>query len=312
MSNPTTHTKPLTPAQAEKLRALLDERGWHFEDKPYCLFAASKPGVNVAVYEKGPKIVVQGKETGDFVRFLLEPEVLGAAELGYEEALHPEWYEPHLGVDESGKGDFFGPLVIAGVYVDPPVARALASAGVMDSKRISSDARIEALAKVIRETPGLRHEVILIPPRRYNELHAQFGNLNRLLAWGHAKVIENLLAQVPDCPRAVSDQFANPAVLRRALQERGRGIDLVQRTKAESDPAVAAASILAREGFVRWLRTGSERWNVTLGKGVSTSVKASASQFVERHGKAMLGEVAKLHFRTSAEIASEKVQGDFE
>lgn len=302
MSNPTTYTKPLTVAQAEKLRGLLDERGWKFEAKPYCLFAASKPGINVAVYEKGPKVVAQGKETGDFVSFLLEPEVLGAAELGYEETLHPEWYEPHIGVDESGKGDFFGPLVIAGVFVDATVARALSAAGVMDSKRISSDARIEALARVIRETPGLRHEVVLVQPRRYNELHAKFGNLNRLLAWGHARVIENLLEQVPDCPRAVSDQFANPAVLRRALRERGRGIELVQRTKAESDPAVAAASILAREGFVRWLRSGSERWGVELGRGVSASVKASASQFVERHGKALLGEVAKLHFRTTAEI----------
>ncbi len=303
MSNPTTYTKPLTAAQAETLRGLLEARGWRFEAKPYCLFAAAKPGVNVAVYEKGPKIVVQGKETGDFVAFLLEPEVLGAAELGYEEALHPEWYEPHLGVDESGKGDFFGPLVIAGVYVDPQVARALSAAGVMDSKRIGTDARIEALAKVIRETPGLRQEVILIQPRRYNELYEKFGNLNKLLAWGHARVIENLLEQVPGCPRAVSDQFANPAVLRRALQERGRGIELVQRTKAESDPAVAAASILAREGFVRWLRANSERWGVPLGKGVSAQVKASASQFVERHGRSLLGEVVKLHFRTASEIS---------
>ncbi len=302
MSNPTTYTKPLSAAQAEKLRGLLAEQGWRFASKPYCLFAACKPGVQVAVYEKGPKIVAQGKQTGDFVTFLLEPEVLGAAELGYEETLHPEWYQPHLGVDESGKGDFFGPLVIAGVFVDAPVARALTAAGVMDSKRVGSDARIEALAKMIQETPGLRHEVVLIPPRRYNELHSQFGNLNRLLAWGHSKVIENLLKQVPDCPRAVSDQFANPAVLRRALQERGRGIELVQRTKAESDPAVAAASILARAGFVRWLRSGSERWGVKLGKGASAAVKTSASQFIENHGKSLLGEVAKLHFRTAAEI----------
>ncbi len=304
MSNPTTYTKPLTPEQAARLRGLLEERGWRFESKPYCLFAAAKPGINVAVYEKGPKIVVQGKETGEFVSFLLEPEVLGAAELGYEEALHPDWYQPHLGVDESGKGDFFGPLVIAGVFVNNTVARALSAAGVMDSKRIGSDARIEALAKVIRETPGLRHEVILIQPRRYNELYEKFGNLNRLLAWGHAKVIENLLEQVPDCPRAVSDQFANPAVLRRALQERGRGIELVQRTKAESDPAVAAASILAREGFVRWLRSNSERWGLALGKGVSNQVKESAAKFVQQQGRALLGEVAKLHFRTASEIGS--------
>jgi ribonuclease HIII len=302
MSNPTTYTKPLTSAQASKLRDLLQARGWHFETKPYCLYAATKPGVNIAVYEKGPKIVVQGKETGEFVSFLLEPEILGTAELGYEEVLAPEMFEPHIGVDESGKGDFFGPLVIAGAYVDADSARALRSAGVMDSKRIGSDARIESLAKTIRETPGLKHEVIIIAPKRYNELYAKFGNLNRLLAWGHAKVIETLLERVPTCPRALSDQFANPAVLQKALQERGRQIELVQRTKAESDPAVAAASILAREAFVRWLKSAGEHWGLELGKGVSAQVKATATQFVARNGRDPLSEIAKLHFKTTTEI----------
>lgn len=302
MSNPTTYTKPLTGEQAAKLKTVLSERSWKFEEKPYCLYAASKPGVNVAVYQKGPKIVVQGKETGEFVSFLLEPEVLGTAELGYEEVLQPDFYEPHIGVDESGKGDFFGPLVIAGVFVDGPGARRLRDEGVTDSKRISSDGRIETLAKVIRGMPGVRNEVIVIQPKRYNELYDKFGNLNRLLAWGHAKVIENLLEQVPDCPRAVSDQFANPAVLQRALQEKGRGIELVQRTKAESDPAVAAASILARDGFVRWLATASEKWDLPLGKGVSALVKAAASQFIGRNGRESLGEVAKLHFKTANEV----------
>lgn len=302
MSNPSTYTKPLTKAQADQLKILLEERDWVLGHKPYCLFAAARPGVNLAVYEKGPKIVVQGKGSTDFVLNILEPEILGVAELGYEDVTQPEWFAPHIGVDESGKGDFFGPLVIAGVYVNPAITRKLREAGVMDSKRIGSDARIEALAKDIRKVPGIFHEVIQIQPERYNELYAKFGNLNRLLAWGHAKVIENLLAQVPDCPQAVSDQFANPAVLRRALQEKGRGIELVQRTKAESDPAVAAASILARESFVRWLRQASERWRVTLGKGVSASVKESATLLVQQHGSEALRQTAKLHFRTTNEI----------
>lgn len=302
MSNPTTYTKPLTEEQAAKLKTVLAERGWKFEVKPYCLYAASKPGVNVAVYEKGPKIVVQGKETGEFVSFLLEPEILGVAELGYEEVLQPDFYEPHIGVDESGKGDFFGPLVVAGVYLNGDGARRLRDEGVMDSKRISSDARIETLAKVIRGVPGVRHEVIVIQPKRYNELYEKFGNLNRLLAWGHAKVIENLLEQVPDCPRAVSDQFANPAVLQRALQGKGQKIELVQRTKAESDPAVAAASILARAGFVNWLATASSRWELPLGKGVSALIKAAATQFISTNGREALGEVAKLHFKTAQEV----------
>ena len=120
---------------------------------------------------------------------------------------------PHFGVDESGKGDFFGPLVIAGVYTDAGIARQLLDAGVMDSKRISGPARIRQLAEIIRNTPGALHEVVSIGPERYNEMHASFGNLNRLLAWGHARVIGKLLERKPECPRALSDQFARPEVL---------------------------------------------------------------------------------------------------
>lgn len=298
----TSYTKALTPAQATSLRIILEEEGWAFESKPWCLFAASRGKVNVLVYEKGPKVVVQGKDTEAFVLNTLEPRVLGVAELGYEEVHHPEHFEPHLGVDESGKGDFFGPLVIAGVYADAHVARMLRECGAVDSKQISSDAKIEKLAEAVRAIPGLRWEVVQINPERYNALYSKFGNLNRLLAWGHAKVIEVLLERVPDCPRAVSDQFANPTVLQRALQEKGRGIELVQRTKAESDPAVAAASILARERFVTWLRDTGASLGIALPKGVSAAVKDSARRIAANEGAEGLARFAKMHFRTSAEV----------
>ncbi|MCE2694872.1 MAG: ribonuclease HIII [Verrucomicrobiaceae bacterium] len=298
----TSHTQTLTAAQAEKLRTLLSERGFDFMTKPYCLYAATKPKVNVLVYEKGPKVLVQGKGTEDFVTNLLEPEILGEAKLGYEEVHQPEMFQPHIGVDESGKGDFFGPLVIAGVYVDGDAVRRLRDLGAVDSKRIGSDERIAKLAAEIRQVRGVAWEVISIHPERYNQLYDKFGNLNRLLAWGHARVIENLLERVPDCPRAISDQFANPAVLQRALQERGRGIELVQRTKAESDPAVAAASILAREAFVGWLKAQSVRYGVECPKGVSEAVKQSARKLVEENGVEILQVLCKAHFRTSDEI----------
>lgn len=304
MPDLTSHTQALTADQAEKLRALLAERGFEFMTKPYCLYAATKPKVNVLVYEKGPKVVVQGKGAEDFVINLLEPGVLGEAKLGYEEVLQPEMFQPHIGVDESGKGDFFGPLVIAGVYVDGDAVRRLREIGAVDSKRIGSDERIAKLAAEIRQVRGLAWEVISIHPERYNELYAKFGNLNRLLAWGHAKVIENLLERVPDCPRAISDQFANPAVLQRALQERGRGIELVQRTKAESDPAVAAASILAREAFVGWLKAQGPRYGVEFPKGVSELVKQSARKLVDEHGTGILPLLCKAHFRTTTELTS--------
>ena len=298
----TSYTHALTSSQAAKLRTLLEERGFEFMAKPYCLYAAAKTKLNVLVYEKGPKVVVQGKETEDFVTNILEPEVLGEAKLGYEEIHHPEMFQPHIGVDESGKGDFFGPLVVAGVYVDADVARRLRDIGAVDSKRISSDERIAKIAADIRGVRGLVWEVLAIHPERYNELYEKFGNLNRLLAWGHAKVIENLLERVPDCPRAISDQFANPAVLQRAMQQRGKNIELIQRTKAESDPAVAAASILAREAFVGWLKSHSQRLGIELPKGVSPSVKQNAAELAVKYGSNILQTLSKMHFRTAGEV----------
>ncbi len=304
MADPTTYTAALNDAQAQRLRELLQERGFEFKEKPYAIFSAALGKLNITVYEKGPKVLVQGKETGDFVRFTLEPEILGEARLGYEEVLEPEMYAPHFGIDESGKGDFFGPLVIAGAYVDADIARSLREVGIMDSKRIGSDKRIRDLASAIRKVPGIKYDVIVIGPLRYNEMHASFDNLNRLLAWGHAQVIENLLALRPDCPRALSDQFANPKVLEKALQTKGKTIQIDQKTKAESDVAVAAASILAREAFIDWLRNKATELGLEndLPRGASVAVRDVARRLVADHGVEILTSLTKQHFRTTADV----------
>src|SRR6266516_4590473 len=267
------YTSLLTREQATKLRALLEELGFEFSPKEYTLFFAQKNRLSVAVYEKGPKVLLQGQGVEEFVQFELEPKILGQAKLGYEEVHSPEMFEPHFGVDESGKGDFFGPLVVAGVYVDRGIARKLIDAGVQDSKRIGSDARIRALAETIRKSTAGLIETVLISPERYNELYQKFGNLNKLLGWGHARVIENLLAKKSDCPRALSDQFADARVVEQALLKNGRKIDIEQRPRAESDIAVAAASILAREAFINWLERRGRELGLRLERGVSANVK---------------------------------------
>jgi ribonuclease HIII len=294
-------TYPLTMEQADMLREVLRERGFTFSEKPYTLYAATKEKLNVAVYEKGPKVLIQGRGLEDFITFVMEPEILGEARLGYEEVHEPEQFEPHFGVDESGKGDLFGPLVIAGVYVDGDLARHLRDAGIRDSKGIGTDKKIRDLAEVIRKS-GAPSELIVIGPEKYNQLYRSIGNLNRLLAWGHARIIENLCGRVPGCPRALSDKFADARVLQKALLENGRKIRLDQRTKAESDYAVAAASILAREGFINWLDKHGEELGVELAKGVSPKVKAAAAEIIAQYGPTMLPKVAKMHFKTASEV----------
>src|ERR1700756_3677452 len=212
-----TYTAPLSGDQVRALRALVDELGFKFSEKPYTIFFAQKNKLSVAVYEKGPKVLLQGKGIEEFVQFELEPKILGEAKLGYEEVHSPEMFQPHFGVDESGKGDFFGPLVISGAYVDRGIARKLLDAGVVDSKRIGSDTRIRALADTIRKSSLGLVETVLIGPAKYNQLYEKFGNLNRLLGWGHARVIENLLERKPACSRTLLDQFAVARVINASL-----------------------------------------------------------------------------------------------
>ena len=304
----TTYTQEIGERDVEKLREVLIRDGFELVEKPYAFYGARRGKLNITVYEKGPKVLIQGKETEEFVQFTLEPEILGEARLGYEEVHQPEMFQPHFGIDESGKGDYFGPLVIAGVYTDSESTRTLMKAGVMDSKRVSSRDRIMALSGVIRKTQGVETSVVLIGPRRYNELYSKIDNLNELLAWGHARVIKDLAGLVPECPRALSDQFANPRVLERALARQEVKVELEQRTKGESDVAVAAASIVAREAFVTWIEEGSANWEVPLPLGAGAPVLEAGRDFISRHGREQLVEIAKLHFKTTNQLTSGRVE----
>jgi ribonuclease HIII len=302
MAERTSYTCKLDADKIPQLKRDLEARGFMFRDLPYAHFAAEHRGekVNVAMYTSG-KLVVQGKGTTDFVQFYLEPQLLGEAKLGYEHILDPTMLEPRIGVDESGKGDFFGPLVIAGAFLNEAAAYNMLEIGVRDSKMIKSDARIAEIAKEIRLTDGCVTDVVAISPEKYNELQAKMGSVNNLLGWGHARVIENLLGRV-DSPKAISDQFGNKKIIEKALMERGRKIELVQRHKAESDLAVAAASIIARNEFVMRLRKLGKEYGVELPKGASAAVDAAGVELVKKHGRDALAKVAKMHFRTSQKV----------
>jgi ribonuclease HIII len=299
----TSYTSKLTDFQAKELLAWLRGQGYAFKEVPYAKFAAANDKLNVVFYESG-KLVVQGKGTQEFVEFVLEPQVLGEARLGYEAVLNPDLILPRFGVDESGKGDFFGPICIAGVYVNERIVQAWKDSGIRDSKNISSDRRIAQLAKVIRETPDCVTTVVPIGNEAYNRLYEKMRSVNTLLAWGHARVIENLMGQRhrmdPAPVRAISDQFAaNKETVAKALMSLGREIELIQKHKAEEDLAVAAASILARDEFVTRLARLEKEFDMSFPKGASAQVDAAAKQFVARYGAEQLVKVAKTHFRTA-------------
>jgi len=207
-------------------------------------------------------------------------------------------FRPHIGTDESGKGDYFGPLVVAAVYLEEKSLASLISAGIKDSKRLS-DKRNTQLAEIIRQ--NCIHSIVALGPERYNTLYAKIRNLNRLLAWAHARAIENVLEQ-EEVDLAISDKFGSQDYVKGALLKKGKAIELVEKHHAESDPAVACASIVARAEFLSRLAGLSAKYKAELPKGASELVVQAGSRFKATHGMERLGQVAKLHFKTTKKL----------
>jgi ribonuclease HIII len=210
-----------------------------------------------------------------------------------------------MGIDESGKGDFFGPMVIVAAYADEEITRTFREMNVRDSKNITSDRKAMDLADNIRDVLGDRYAMVTIGPRAYNRLYASMRNVNQILAWGHARAIENLLEKVPACPRAVADQFGPRRQIEQALMKKGRKIELAQRPRAESDLAVAAASVLARAAFLYALKKLGKQFDLEFPKGASDAVRKTAVSLVGEHGPEVLLESAKCHFKTTDKVLEE-------
>lgn len=300
----TSFSYKLDAAQQKRLVHLLRTGNYPPFEAPYVVAGARAGDSNVALYTSG-KCVVQGKDAADFVTFFLEPVVLQAASLGYEDVLNPDAVRPHMGIDESGKGDFFGPLVIAAAYVDESLAQTMRDMDVKDSKSITSDSKALDMGRDLRKLLGRRHSIVKIGPEAYNRLYAKIRNVNTLLAWGHARAIENLLAAIPDCPRAISDQFGSKEQVLRALMQKGAKIELIQRHKAESDLAVAAASVIAREQFLRSLWDMGQKLGVKIPKGASDAVRGVAVEIGRARGPGILPQLVKCHFKTTDVVLSE-------
>ena len=296
------HTFKLTSEQQNKLIAHLQHPKYTPANVPHTQIAVSTPTCRINLYNSG-KCLIQGKGAEEWITFTLEPEITGEALLGYEAIHDPESIQPHMGIDESGKGDLFGPLVIASVYTDEKTVGILKEIGAKDSKRISSDRVALQMASEIRKQLDGQFSIVTLGPEAYNRMYASMKNVNRVLAWGHARAIENLLEKVPHCPRALSDKFGPTHRIESALMKNGKKIKMDQRTKAESDPAVAAASILARAAFLNALRGMEKTFGIeTVPKGCSAKVKQIATELVAEKGPGILLKTCKCHFRTADQV----------
>lgn len=296
----TAYSITLNKEQLKKLEQWCHSNNWASFEVEHAVFAFKGENLKVVGYRSG-KIVVQGRGTEHFVSFVLEGEITGVPRLGYDVVHHPEWFEPHAGLDESGKGDFFGPLVSCCVIADKEMVEKWLEAGIKDSKKIASNEQIFKFEEIIKQTQGVEFKVMYAGMRKYNELHGRFGaNTNKLLAWFHAKALEEALKR-----RAVSwamlDQFAKEPLVQNYFKN--KPIEILMETKAESDPVVAAASILARAEYLRQMKKLSQLYGEELPKGSSDpKVKEVGKKIVEQMGEDALQDFAKVHFKTANEI----------
>ena len=290
------------PERQEALREALERSGAEPREAKGTgeLWRYDLEGAGVTLWRTGT-VRVHGKgEHLDVVRRLVEDfAVVEQAPLPDDLPRDAPW----IGADESGKGDYFGPLVSAAVVVTPPAAAELAALGVQDSKRLS-DGRVRKLAPQVERLT--RHATTALDPPTYNRLYAeareQGMRLNQLLAYAHVRSLTALLDAGAAPAYAIVDQFADASVVERAAETKARGLRIVQFPRAEADVAVAAASIVAREAFLEWLAGASERLGLELPKGAGEQVVRAAQDLVERDGEDALGEVAKLHFATSGKV----------
>jgi ribonuclease HIII len=315
----TSYTFELTNDQQELLLGIMVNGNYRRREVPYSLYSIEGDHFNATLYEKEKhgkrKLCVQGSKAEDFVLFVLEPNVLMSATLGYETVLNPELISAHAGSDESGKGDFFGPLVVCCAYTDESLSAEMQKLGVKDCKQMSDKAVLTAGAKLRSLLGPTGYAVVKLGPAAYNRLYAKMRNINRMLAWAHGTAIEELLEKRPGCDRVVVDQFApTETTIRRALKTLGKKAKVEQRHKAESDIAVAAASVIAREIFLRDIERmrqelfgeepvadGEERRKVPIGSS-DPRVRALAEEMVRKEGPVWLMNHCKAHFQTTDKV----------
>lgn len=288
-----TFVATINTSLAKKLMKDLKEQGFEFTKPVYTVFAAKKHGVSCTLYESG-KLTVQGKEMRPFIEFYLEPHILKTFTYSHATVDPGLDTSARIGIDESGKGDFFGPLCIAGVFAEGDQIVKLKELGVRDSKTLNENS-IRTIGNAVRK--NFVHHIVKINPAKYNELIAQFGNLNRLLAWGHATAIEQLVEKT-GCRNAIIDQFADEHVVITALKRKKLELTLMQRHRGEEDLVVAAASILARQEFVESLKKMETDYSQEFPKGASSRTIIAGRKFLRTYGRESLGKVGKLHFKT--------------
>jgi len=245
---------------------------------------------------KGIRNVIQGS-TSSKEYFELNNIIDNNLSFSFQEEQEKTFSE-YIGTDETGKGDYFGPLVIAGMYVNEEVIKFLTQLGVRDSKELS-DPEIDRIAKIIKTTYPSNYSIISINPDKYNELYQDIKNVNKLLDWGHSKIIESIYKNFKT-KTIIVDQFSKTP-LKISTAKDFSEVNFVYMPKAEKNIGVAAASILARNQMSKWFYAKQKSGFYVL-RGASSEVESAAKKIYLENGKQILEKLVKLHFKTTKKI----------
>lgn len=283
-----------------------NEKGISTEEKPLqygrqlvLTNGSDKTVLSVYNGKKGLKLVWSGKNaafTDKCKSVLMQENAVGTDYRLLKD--FPEFRGVWVGSDESGKGDFIGPLVVAAVICDEKSAEQLFNIGVKDCK-IVSDKDVLQLREQIEQT-AVSTSVLALTPKMYNYRYAQIKatgqNLNHLLSSGHAAALCTALAKCPQCNYALVDRFAVNNNIRSMVQAKFPDVNVVQMPKAEADIAVAAASVLARAEFLRIMAGLEKEAGIPLPKGGGSAATDCARMLAHNFGKDALNSFVKLHF----------------
>lgn len=296
----TTIVLQISKDQVPEIKKVLAEKELHFSALPYAYFTAKGEGVACTLYLSG-KMVIQGRLAQTFVhqhfRHLSPPLLENASNQKHSLSFSKE---PHIGSDESGKGDFFGPLCISAVYASENDLNLLQNMQIIRDSKALSKKDICTAAQFIQE--HFLVETLVLSPPEYNRLYEKFQNLNHLLAYGHACVIQRLF-QKTDCRNVLVDQFSQENLVEKFLKKQGaKQIQVTQRVRAETDLVVAAASILARDAFVQNMQKLSDQFGIHLPKGGGASTISTGKEIVKRWGSEVLQQMSKTHFKNMENI----------
>jgi ribonuclease HIII len=298
-----THVAELLEKTSQQSLILLEEK-----EIPYgmqLVFEKGEQNIPLNIYyseKKGITHIIGGTKTNPLRPLLEKITQAQIISLDASAPKHHDWKE-WIGSDESGKGDFFGPLVICSFFCRDDMVPNLQKWGVRDSKLLN-DAAIYKIAKLILQTYNSHAKVIILKPDKYNALYADFRKqgkkLNEMMTWMHSAAISELLAKYPS-EGVLIDQFQKNNALSRQIKKEHH-VQVLEKTHAESDIAVAAASIIARYHFLEAMNAQNRKYGIEFPKGASHGVIEAGREFVARFGKNRMVEVAKVHFVTYEKI----------